>query len=506
MMSTWPFPPVQAVRLYVFLGLDMVMASIMQSCYRMFQEDADTSSSHETLWWTKLILFLLLQITFICYFSEKGELKAELGLLLPTLLCCHLVPYLACAVHIRPTFMAPVYYYLSKMSIACCLVLDVIECYSGIDIDVSGKKVLLPKPNFLRDIGAFFCVLFYILCFPYYIISGGAGIWCLQDFVNFIASWCTTVTVLLGISQCLCILSNVIVALSRIFVTGVIDIQMLLSSFDAKIGTIVSLECLSTALVCGVLNLQETERTDKMALILLVAFNVIIVQVWSVTEPYFLSLINTGERIGILAYGRVMFFSILITTLALGVSLRASAVYGIDVWVTVNATGCLIVVSRCAFSFLEYTLVAIAWTLEEEFETMESAIYYCRMLNSLTTAFFGIITCYYRYSPAFFLCHFITQLLMTGISAANMFKLILYKEWISFQTRRQYSRRLDGLHSATEEDIQLNNDVCSVCLNDLKEGKVLACGHIFHKICIRKWLQLKSTCPLCSQDVMGKYE
>jgi hypothetical protein len=29
----------------------------------------------------------------------------------------------------------------------------------------------------------------------------------------------------------------------------------------------------------------------------------------------------------------------------------------------------------------------------------------------------------------------------------------------------------------------------------------LTCGHSFHSKCIKKWLRLKHTCPLCRQDV-----
>jgi len=41
---------------------------------------------------------------------------------------------------------------------------------------------------------------------------------------------------------------------------------------------------------------------------------------------------------------------------------------------------------------------------------------------------------------------------------------------------------------------------CSVCLCDIpkKQIQTLPCGHVFHKMCVKKWtLRGKDTCPLC---------
>lgn len=43
-------------------------------------------------------------------------------------------------------------------------------------------------------------------------------------------------------------------------------------------------------------------------------------------------------------------------------------------------------------------------------------------------------------------------------------------------------------------------DPCIVCLADLHRGMTLACGHAFHKKCLRSWAQSSSkslNCPMC---------
>lgn len=49
-----------------------------------------------------------------------------------------------------------------------------------------------------------------------------------------------------------------------------------------------------------------------------------------------------------------------------------------------------------------------------------------------------------------------------------------------------------------------NNDICSICLEDLKYDKcvVLNCEHIYHKDCIQKWLKKNDSCPNCRINII----
>mmetsp|Transcript_8440 Transcript_8440/g.24160 ORF Transcript_8440/g.24160 Transcript_8440/m.24160 type:complete len:340 (+) Transcript_8440:87-1106(+) len=49
------------------------------------------------------------------------------------------------------------------------------------------------------------------------------------------------------------------------------------------------------------------------------------------------------------------------------------------------------------------------------------------------------------------------------------------------------------------------NKSCSICFEDFSRDKTFvktkACGHVFHKQCLKGWLQVNRTCPLCRDDL-----
>lgn len=55
----------------------------------------------------------------------------------------------------------------------------------------------------------------------------------------------------------------------------------------------------------------------------------------------------------------------------------------------------------------------------------------------------------------------------------------------------------------SEMDLQ-EHPSCSICLEDYCEAEPivsLGCEHCFHKQCLKNWLQMDRTCPLCRSDV-----
>mmetsp|Transcript_7409 Transcript_7409/g.11066 ORF Transcript_7409/g.11066 Transcript_7409/m.11066 type:complete len:458 (+) Transcript_7409:32-1405(+) len=55
---------------------------------------------------------------------------------------------------------------------------------------------------------------------------------------------------------------------------------------------------------------------------------------------------------------------------------------------------------------------------------------------------------------------------------------------------------------ATEEEMVECEHTCIICRDSMTAGKKLNCGHIFHFVCLRQWLQQQQSCPTCRAEIV----
>jgi SNF2 family DNA or RNA helicase len=58
---------------------------------------------------------------------------------------------------------------------------------------------------------------------------------------------------------------------------------------------------------------------------------------------------------------------------------------------------------------------------------------------------------------------------------------------------------MDKLNDSTLIENSDNN--CSICLNDITNGSITKCGHLFCSDCIKNCLNYKKACPICKKDL-----
>nr|XP_019953470.1 PREDICTED: RING finger protein 145-like [Paralichthys olivaceus] len=73
--------------------------------------------------------------------------------------------------------------------------------------------------------------------------------------------------------------------------------------------------------------------------------------------------------------------------------------------------------------------------------------------------------------------------------------------WRSFLLRQEAAKKINSLPRATAQQLQQHNDVCSICFQEMSSGVITYCRHFFHGNCLRKWLYVQETCPMCHQTV-----
>jgi len=55
-----------------------------------------------------------------------------------------------------------------------------------------------------------------------------------------------------------------------------------------------------------------------------------------------------------------------------------------------------------------------------------------------------------------------------------------------------------------KKGISLEEPTCTVCVEHIKrrtKGMFMPCGHIYHPICLKPWLETHNSCPVCRYEL-----
>jgi len=76
--------------------------------------------------------------------------------------------------------------------------------------------------------------------------------------------------------------------------------------------------------------------------------------------------------------------------------------------------------------------------------------------------------------------------------------------WKTFLLRRDAAKKLDMLPKASKTQLDALQDVCAICYQEMKEARMTPCNHFFHGSCLKKWLYVQQSCPMCHWDLSFK--
>ena len=102
-------------------------------------------------------------------------------------------------------------------------------------------------------------------------------------------------------------------------------------------------------------------------------------------------------------------------------------------------------------------------------------------------------------------CIYLTFSILSNDMFIVMFCLIYIMGFIwIFQELRNYIKNIRRDSEASDEEVVIITfgsetlDIeCCICYEGVIEGKMLSCGHIYHKECIDEWFKEKRICPYC---------
>uniref|UniRef100_A0A915E821 Uncharacterized protein n=1 Tax=Ditylenchus dipsaci TaxID=166011 RepID=A0A915E821_9BILA len=73
----------------------------------------------------------------------------------------------------------------------------------------------------------------------------------------------------------------------------------------------------------------------------------------------------------------------------------------------------------------------------------------------------------------------------------------IQKHW----QHQEIVRHISNCYGKANDEDLIKNGSCTICWQIMKSARKLPCGHVFHELCLRRWLEQDSSCAICRQPL-----
>ncbi|XP_028390946.1 RING finger protein 145-like [Dendronephthya gigantea] len=251
----------------------------------------------------------------------------------------------------------------------------------------------------------------------------------------------------------------------------------------------------------SVLDVKIIQRVFFVALMLFISFSYILQSVYKLCDET-LKTISTSLQHNYWVHIRAITLTLSLVFVLLYTSWMFCSLFSFRVWQLVVVSSNVVTAVQALGSLAVYALFVYDLKSLNKLEQLDDWVYY---LNAVSKSL--------EFLSAFLVLSFgVWDVIQGSWSIFGLVVIVIhtyYNVWLTatngwkvFLSRRTAVTKLNRLSDATEDQLAGLQDVCAICFDSMSSAKVTQCGHYFHSNCLRKWLYIQSSCPLCHQDVL----
>lgn len=135
-------------------------------------------------------------------------------------------------------------------------------------------------------------------------------------------------------------------------------------------------------------------------------------------------------------------------------------------------------------------------------EKLDDYVYYVRSSGNIIEFLFGVIMFGNGAYTMMFESGSKIRACMMCLHAYFNIYLQAKNGWKTFINRRTAVKKINSLPEMRGDQLRDIEDVCAICYQEFAtSARITPCHHYFHALCLRKWLYIQDTCPMCHQRV-----
>jgi TRC8 N-terminal domain/Ring finger domain len=318
-----------------------------------------------------------------------------------------------------------------------------------------------------------------------------------------VAECCTTPLAFIGACVTQSYLANGVIVATRKFLGN--------PYVDCHRGVTEGLMMFLVGVQSSLVVLERPKRVFLTTVVLFMAFSSLLQSVYELVESVLLALAVSQSRQFHLHLRAVLVCLFLIFCPLLTVHLVWQN-YDVDFWSIIVTSMCVLTSLQAVGSLLIYGLLVhdnfmIPGSKLNPFDSADRMIYGVKSGVRLVELVIAIIfTGYSLERSVVGSCSWMNASIIAVHCYFNIWTR-LQTGWLDFMQRREATKQLMVMPTATAFELCQNNDVCTICYQEMDSGcdsvvRVTTCRHFFHDVCLRKWLFVQDFCPICSNKIM----
>ncbi|XP_041441028.1 ring finger protein 145 L homeolog isoform X2 [Xenopus laevis] len=312
-------------------------------------------------------------------------------------------------------------------------------------------------------------------------------------FLTSIAECCSTPYSLLGLVFTVSFVALGVLTLCKFYLQGY---RAFINDPAMNRGMTEGVTLLILAVQTGLIELQVVHRAFLLSIILFIVVASILQSMLEIADPIVLALGASRDK-SLWKHFRAVSLCLFLLVFPSYMAYMICQFFHMDFWLLIIISSSILTSLQVLGTLFIYVLFMIEEFRKEPVENMDDVIYYVNGTYRLLEFLVALCVVAYGVSETVFGEWTVMGSMIIFIHSYYNVWLRAQLGWKSFLLRRDAVNKIKSLPVATKEQLEQHNDICSICYQDMNSAVITPCSHFFHPGCLKKWLYVQETCPLC---------
>ncbi|KAG1970019.1 RING finger protein [Pimephales promelas] len=321
-------------------------------------------------------------------------------------------------------------------------------------------------------------------------------------FLTSIAECCSTPYSLLGLVFTVSFVALGVLTLCKFYLQGY---RAFMNDNAMHRGMTEGITLLILAVQTGLIELQVIHRAFLLSIILFIVVASILQSMLEIADPIVLALGASRDK-SLWKHFRAVSLCLFLLIFPAYMAYMICQFFRMDFWLLIIISSSILTSLQVLGTLLIYILFMVEEFRKAPVENMDEVIYIVNGTYRLLE--FLVAVCVVAYGVSETLFGEWTVMGSTIILVHSYYNVWLRAQlgWQSFLLRRDAVHKIQNMPTASTLQLQQHNDICSICFQDMKSAVITPCSHFFHAACLKKWLYVQETCPLCHGQLKSQLQ